>query len=150
MTQKCVSDTIIYVLLFLVAQSCLTLRDPVDCSPSISFIHGGSPGNYTGVGVSCHDLIQRIFPTQGLNPGLPHCRWILYHLSHQGSTWILKWVAYPFSRGSSQSSSGNQTRVSCIAGGFLTTWATTVEPQFDASFCLFQIYTQEWDCWIIW
>ena len=30
-------------------------------------------------------FLQEIFPTQGLNPGLPHCRWILYHLSHQGS-----------------------------------------------------------------
>ena len=30
-------------------------------------------------------LLQGIFPTQGLNPGLPHCRWILYQLSHQGS-----------------------------------------------------------------
>ena len=30
-------------------------------------------------------LLQGIFPTQGLNPGLPHCRRILYHLSHQGS-----------------------------------------------------------------
>ena len=43
-----------------------------------------------------------IFPTQGSNPGLPHCRQILYHLSHQGSPRILGWVAYPFSRGSSQ------------------------------------------------
>ena len=42
-----------------------------------------------------------IFSTQGLNPGLPHCRWILYHLSHQGSPRILEWVAYSFSRGSS-------------------------------------------------
>ena len=33
----------------------------------------------------CHALLQGIFPTQGLNPDLPHCRWILYHLSHQGS-----------------------------------------------------------------
>ena len=32
----------------------------------------------------CHALLQEIFPTQGLNPGLPHCRQILYHLSHQG------------------------------------------------------------------
>ena len=36
------------------------------------------------------------------NPGLPHCRQILYHLSHQGSPGILEWVAYPFSRSSSQ------------------------------------------------
>ena len=42
-----------------------------------------SPGQNTGVGSLC--LLQGIFPTQGLNPGLPHCRWILYHLSHKGS-----------------------------------------------------------------
>ena len=35
--------------------------------------------------VGCHALFQRIFSTQGSNPGLPHCRWIFYHLSHQGS-----------------------------------------------------------------
>ena len=40
------------------------------------------PGKNTGVG--CHSLLQRIFPTQGSNPGLLHCRWILYCLSHQG------------------------------------------------------------------
>ena len=43
-----------------------------------------SPGQNTGVG-SC-SLLQGIFPTQGSNPGLPHCRWILYQLSYQGST----------------------------------------------------------------
>ena len=36
-------------------------------------------------GVDCHFLLQRIFPTQGLNPGLPHCRQMLYRLGHQGS-----------------------------------------------------------------
>ena len=45
-----------------------------------------SPGKNTGVG--CHSVLQGIFPTQGSNPGLPHCRRILYHLSHQGS---LQW-----------------------------------------------------------
>ena len=40
-------------------------------------------GNSTGV--DCHFLLQRIFPTQRSNPGLPHCRQTLYHLSHQGS-----------------------------------------------------------------
>ena len=54
------------------------------------------------------------FPTQGLNPGLPNCRWILYPLRHQGSPWILGWVTYLFSRGSFQQR--NQSRVSCIAG----------------------------------
>ena len=42
-----------------------------------------SPGKNTGVG--SRSLLQGIFPTQGLHPGLPHCRQILYHLSHQGS-----------------------------------------------------------------
>ena len=42
------------------------------------------PGNSTGV--DCHFLFQRIFPTQGSNPGLSHCRQTLYCLSHQGST----------------------------------------------------------------
>ena len=36
-------------------------------------------------GVGCHALLHGIFPTQGSNPDLPHCRWILYPLSHQGS-----------------------------------------------------------------
>ena len=46
-------------------------------------------------------LLQGIFPTQQLNPGLLHCRHILYQLSHQGSPRILEWVAYSFSRGPS-------------------------------------------------
>ena len=61
----------------------LTLCDPMDYSPPGSFVHGESPGKNTGVG--CHALHQGIFPTQGLNPDLPHCRQILYCLSHQGS-----------------------------------------------------------------
>ena len=40
-------------------------------------------------GVGCHFLLQRIFPTQGSNPGLLHCRQMLYPLSHQGSQTIL-------------------------------------------------------------
>ena len=40
-------------------------------------------GQNTGVGSLT--LLQGIFPTQGLNPGLLHCRWILYQLSHKGS-----------------------------------------------------------------
>ena len=42
-----------------------------------------SPGQNTGVGSL--SLLQGIFPTQGSNLGLPHCRWILYQLSHKGS-----------------------------------------------------------------
>ena len=55
-----------------------------------------SPGQNIEVG--SHSLLLGIFPTQGSNPGLPHCRWILYQLSHQGSPRILEWVAYPFCR----------------------------------------------------
>ena len=78
-----------------------------------------SPGQKIGVNLS---LLQGIFPTQGSNPGVPHCRKIPYHLSHQGSPRILKWVAYPFSSGSFQPR--DWIGVSCIAGGFFPSWAT--------------------------
>ena len=77
------------------------------------------PGKNTEVGSL--SLLQEIFPTQGSNWGLPHCRWSLYQLSHKGSPRILEWVAYPFSSRSFQSR--NWTRVSCIAGRLLTNWA---------------------------
>ena len=93
-----------------VAQSCPTLCDPMD-------LHSpwNRPGQNTGVGSL--SLLQGIFPTQGLNPGLPRCRQILYQLSHQESPRILDWVAYPFSSRSFQPR--NRTVVSCITGGFL-------------------------------
>ena len=56
----------------LVAQSRPTLCDPIDYSLPGSSVHGDSSGKNTGVG--CHALLQGIFPTQGLNPGLSHCR----------------------------------------------------------------------------
>ena len=72
------------VVYSLVAKSCLTLWDPMDCS----LCPWDSPGQGTGVG--SHSLLQRIFPTQWLNPGLLHCRQILYRLSHQGSPKAVK------------------------------------------------------------
>ena len=60
------------VCMCLVTQMCVTLCDPMDCNPP-------------GTSVGCHALLQGIFPTQGSNPDVPHCRWILYHLRHQGS-----------------------------------------------------------------
>ena len=57
--------------------------NPMDCTPAGSSVHGDSPDKNNGVG--CHSLLQGIFPTQGSNPGLSHCRQILYHLSHQWS-----------------------------------------------------------------
>ena len=67
----------------LVTQLCLTLFDLMGYNPPGASIHEDSPGKHTGLG--SHALLQGIFPIQGSNPGLPHCRWILYHLSHQGS-----------------------------------------------------------------
>ena len=63
-----------------IAQSCLTLCDPMDCSPPGSSVHGDSPGKNTRV--ACHVLLQEIFPSQGSNPGLLNCRQILYRLSY--------------------------------------------------------------------
>ena len=83
-----------------------------------------SPGQNTGVSIL--SLLQRIFPTQGLNPGLLHCRQILYQLSHKGSSAILEWVAYPFSSGPFQPR--NLTGVSCTAGWFFTNWAIWEAP----------------------
>ena len=133
-----------FFVLCLVAQSYPTLFDPMDCSPPGSSVHEDSPGKNTRVG--CHALLQGIFPTQGSNPGLLHCRRILYCLSHQGSPGkvkvkvsqssptpcdamfytehgilqarILGWVVYPFSSRSSQPR--NRTGVSCIVGGVFT------------------------------
>ena len=57
------------------AQSCPTLCDPMDCSPPGSSVHGV----LWNTGVSCHFLLWGIFPTQGLNLCLLHCRRVLYH-----------------------------------------------------------------------
>ena len=73
-------------------QLCLTLCDPMDCSLTGSSDHGDSSGKNTGVG---YHALQGIFPTQRSNPGPPHCRWILYHLSQQGcpvGTGLYKWT----------------------------------------------------------
>ena len=93
--------------------------------------HGlyNSPGQNTRVGSL--SLLQRIFPTQGSNPGLPHCSQILYQLSHKGSPRTLEWVAYPFSRRSS--GPRNQTGVTCIGGEFFTHCAMREVGQWDLS-----------------
>ena len=75
-----------------------------------------SPGQNTGVGSL--SLLQGIFPTQGSNPGLLHCRLILYQMSHKESPRILEWVAYPFSSRSSQLR--NRNGVFFIVGRFFT------------------------------
>ena len=79
---------------------------PHGLQPTRLFCLWDFPGKDTGVG--CHFLLQGIFPTQGSNPGLLHCRRIPYRLSYKGSPFlwapfgegarILEWVAIPFSR----------------------------------------------------
>ena len=72
--------TVSSIVLCLVAQ---TFYNLMDCSPPGSSDHRDSPGKNTGVG--CHALLQGIFPTKGLSPGLPHCTLILHHLNKKGS-----------------------------------------------------------------
>ena len=113
------SQCMTYVLC-LATQLCLTLCDSMDWSPPDSSVHEDSPGKNTAV--ACHALLQGNFPTQGSNPGLLHCRQILYQLSHQGKPKNTGVGTYPFSSRSSRPR--NQTWVSCIAGRFFTSWAT--------------------------
>ena len=105
-----------YLPMMYCAQSCPTLCDPIGCSLPGPSVHGYSPGKNTGVG--CHFLLQGIFQIQGLNPGLLHCRWILYQMNQKGNPRTLAWVAYHFASGSSQPR--NRTRVSSIAGVLFT------------------------------
>ena len=71
----------------------------MDCSLPGSSVHEGSPGKNTGV--SCYALLQGIFPAQGSNPGLPHCRQTLYRLIQQGSpsqlgmSPLTSWLPFP-------------------------------------------------------
>ena len=92
-----------------------------------------SPDQNTGVG--SHSLLQGIFPTQGLNPGLPHCRQILYQLSHKESlpescvhgifqARMLECVA----RGPSRSMDG--ARVSCSGRRVLYRWGVRCQRAF--------------------
>ena len=119
------------LVLCVVVQSCLTICDPIDCSPPGSSVHGDfsrqeywsgfpcpppghlpnpgiearsptlqadslpsePPGKPKNTGMGSLPLLQGIFLTQVSNPGLPHCRQILYRLSHQDSIPILSQVA---------------------------------------------------------
>ena len=73
-------------MLVLVIHLCLTVCNPVNCSPPV-FCPWNFPGQNTGMGN--HSLLQWVFPTQGSNPDLPHCRQILYHLSHRWGMLIM-------------------------------------------------------------
>ena len=68
----------------LVAQVCLTLCNPMDCSPPGTSVHGIFQARILD-GVSSQSLLQGIFPAQGSKLGLLQGRQILYHLSHQST-----------------------------------------------------------------
>ena len=104
--------------------SILALRTPWRVWPHGLYNPWNSPDQ--NIGVDRLSLLQGIFLTQELNPGLPHCRQILYQLSHKGSPRILEWVAFPFSRESSQPR--NRTQVSHTAGRFFTNWVIREAP----------------------
>ena len=105
-----------------VAQSCPTLCNTMDCSPPGFFLRPWDfPGKSTRVG--CQFLLQGIFPTQGSNPDLPHCRQTLYPLSHQGSPWIL---------------GGGLVAKSCLT--LLTLWTIACQASLSVGF-----FRQE--CW---
>ena len=61
---------------------CPALCNPMDCGPPGSSVHGILQ---VRILKWCHALLQGLFPTQGSNPGLLHCRQILCHLTHPGS-----------------------------------------------------------------
>ena len=60
-------------------ESCSVVSDSLQ--PHGLYSPWNPPGQNTGV--ACHFLLQKIYPTQGLNPRLLHCRWILYHCAIQ-------------------------------------------------------------------
>ena len=84
----------VHVLLCLVAQSCLTLCNPMDCSLPGSSLQRASPGKNTGVG--CQALLQGIFPNQGSNPGLQHCGLFTDWNTRESNQGLLqcKWILF--------------------------------------------------------
>ena len=82
----------------LVAQSCQTLCDPMDCSPPGFSVHGDFAGKNTGVGLPCPppgDL-----PNLGIEPRSPTLQADPLPFEPQGNPRALEWVPYPFSQGS--------------------------------------------------
>ena len=97
----------------LVTQSYPTLCDPMDCS--MPGLWGFSRQNS---GVGCHALLQGNLPNPGIKARSPTLQVDSLPSEPWGKPRILEWVAYPFSRASSQPR--NWTRVSCIEGEFFS------------------------------
>ena len=106
-------------VLCLVIQLCVTLCNPKDCSPPGTSVCEDSPGKNTewvAMPSSSESSQSRIEPRS------PTLQADSLPSEPSGKPKNTEWVAYPFSRGSSQPR--NQSRVSCIADGFFTSWAT--------------------------
>ena len=105
-----------------------------------------SPWNFPGqnTGVGSLSRLQGIFPPQGSNPGLLHCRWILYQLSHKESQRVLECVGYPFSSRSSQLK--NRTGVSSLQVDSLPTelWGKPEHVKSGLQSCMLEIL-----CWMM-
>ena len=101
-----------------------------------------SPGQNTGVGSL--SLLHRIFPTQGSNPGLPHCRQILYQLRHKGSPGILEWVAYPFFSRSSWPRKSNQGLLHCMQILNQLSYQGSTETKVNYSYIRQKTLTWKW------
>ena len=96
-----------------------TLCDPMDYSPSGPLFMGISRQEYWS-GLPCSP--SEDLPNSGIEPRSSTLRSDSLPSEPTGKPRILEWVTYPFSRGTSQPR--NWTGVSCIAGGFFTSWAT--------------------------
>ena len=107
------SHTFIKKVKMKVTQVCLTLCDPM------GIVHGLLQARI--LDWVAFPFSRESSQPRDQTPGLPHCRQILYQLSHQGSPRILAWLVYPFSSGSSWPK--NWTGVSYIASRFFTNWA---------------------------
>ena len=120
-----------------VTQLCPTLYNPMDFT--VPGILQGRILEWVAIPFS-----RGISPTEESNPGLLHCRRILYQLSHQGSPRILEWIAHPFS--SQFSWPRNWTGVSCIAGRFFTNWAESQRRPDNLALCSRE-KKKSWDFW---
>ena len=111
------------VCVYLLAQLCPTLCDPMDCNSPGSSVHGDSPGKNI-------EVLEWVAMSSSRESSQPRDQTQVSHIAGrffticatQGSPWTLEWVAYSFSRGSFWPR--NWTGVSCKAGRFFTSWAT--------------------------
>ena len=107
--------------------SCSVMSDslrPLGLQPPRLFRPWDFPDKSTEVG--CHFLLQGIFPTQGLNPSLPHCRWTLYRLSYQES-WIFILLSY-------------------ILGHFRCFQLSVIKNKSTVNTFVYQLSTRLWGC----